>query len=372
MNRFICTLSMAFICSSSLLSTTRVVEAQSGADKRFLLKTSLQAEAKPVQEVLKELCEKHKLPVEFDPAVAAEAAGETPFSLTADGLTLGSAIHLVCESARLVSFIEKGRLMVTTREADASNPITRDYALNLVGPIADVQVFAQGLMEVTSGPWEDVDGEGGDVVAISPRSLSIRQSRVMHVELQSLFEQLAVATTGRAQPPTVQDRAEQVLFRKLQTPVSLPAGAVALPELLDQLLKKNGLSYWVDADALGEEGLVWTTSMVTPDAKKMSIAARLDAALSGLRLSWRVADEVVQITTKSRASEALFTRVYDVRRLIAPNQPLEAVALQLQNNKELGPWGIVDGEGGSLMELRSLLVIRHSAATHSKLVVILK
>jgi len=91
-----------------------------------------------------------------------------------------------------------------------------------------------------------------------------------------------------------------------------------LPELLDQLLKKDGLSYWVDADALREEGIVWTTSMVTPDAKKMSIAARLDAALSGLRLSWRVADEVVQITTQSRASEALFTRVYDVRRLITP------------------------------------------------------
>lgn len=366
------TLPLILAWSGLLLSAPRIVEAQSGPDKRLLQKTSVQVDAKPVEDVLRELGEKHKLTVEFDPSVAAEGNGKSPFSLTADGLTLGSVIHLACDSANLVYVVDKGRLLVTTRAADENILIAREYSLAPLGAVPDPQVLAAGLMEVTSGKWEVVNGEGGSFVAISPRSMTIRQSRAAHAELQSLFEQIAAAATGRGRAPSAQDRAEQTIVRKLQTPTQLPAGPLAVSEVLDQLLKKNGVPFWVDVAAMEADGIDWTKATSTIEGKKMPTAARLDAVLNELELSWRVADEVVQITTRVKASEHMVARVYDVRRLITPNRSLNALALQLTNTKELGPWAVTDGEGGSLMKLGTLLVVRHNAGVHSKLAGMLK
>lgn len=365
------TLPLILAWSGLLLSAPRIVEAQSGPDKRLLQKTSVQVDAKPVEDVLRELGEKHKLAVEFDPSVAAEGHGKSLFSLTAD-LSLGSAIHLACDSANLVYVVEKGRLLVTTRAADENILIAREYLLAPLGAIADPQVLAAGLMEVTTGKWKDVNGVGGEFAAISPRSLTIRQSRAAHAELQSLFEQISAAATGRGRAPSAQDRAEQTIVRKLQTPTQLPAGPLAASEVLDQLLKKNGVPYWVDVAALEADGIDWTKATSTIEGKKMPTAARLDAVLNELELSWRVADEVVQITTRLKASEQQVARVYDVRRLLTPNRSMNALALQLTSTKELGPWAVTDGEGGSLMKLGTLLVVRHNAGVHSKLAGMLK
>ena len=369
MNRL--TFSLILAWSGLLLSTSLIVEAQSGPDKRLLQKTSVQVNAKPVEDVLKELCEKHKLTVEFDPAVAADGLDKSPFSLTAD-LTLGSAINLACESANLVYTIDKGRLLVTTREADANNLFAREYPLAPLGPITDPQELVMGLTEVTSGMWKDVDGEGGEFVTISLRSLTIRQSREVHAELQSLFEQIAAAATGRGRTLSVQDRTEQTIIRKLQTPSQLAAGPVALPDLLDQLLKKNGVAFWIDVAALADEGIDWTKVTSTVEAKKMPTAARLDVVLGEHQLSWRVANEVVQITTGVKASEQKIVRVYDVRRLLTPNRSLNALSMQLTSTKELGPWEITDGEGGNVMTFGTLLLVRQTPAVHAKLAVMLK
>ena len=369
MNRL--TLPGVLVWSGLLLSLPPIVEAQSGPDKRLLQKTSVHVDAKPVEDVLRELGEKHKLAVDFDPSVEAEGSGKLPFTLTAD-LTLGSALHLACGSANLVYTIDKGRLLVTTREADEQILFAREYPLAPLGAIGDPQVLAAGLMEVSSGTWKDVDGEGGEFVAISPRSLTIRQSRAVHAELQSLFEQIAAAATGRGRALSVQDRVEQTIVRKLQTPTQLAAGPMALPELLDQLLKKNGVPFWIDVVALADEGIDWTKATSTIEGKKMPTAARLDAVLNELELSWRVTDEVVQITTRVKVSEQMVVRVYDVRRLLTLNRSLSALATQVTGTKELGPWEVTDGEGGSLMELGTLLVVRHNVAVHAKLAAMLK
>ena len=369
MNRLRFSLVLAW--SGLLPSIPLVVEAQPGADKRLMQKTSVQADAKPVKEVLRELGEKHKLAVEFDPSVAAEGGASQPFTLTADGLTLGSVIHLACESANLVYTVDKGRLLVTTREAEEKILIAREYPLGALGGIIDLQALAMGLTEVTSGSWMDVDGEGGEFMAITPRSLTIRQTRTVHAQLQSLFEQIAAAT-GRARIVTAQDRAEQMIVRKLQTPSPFEAGPMELPDLLDQLLKKNGVPFWVDVAALADEGIDWTKLSSTVGAKKVSPAARLDAIGAEHQLSWRFANEVVQITSAVKGDEQLFTRVYDVRGSIAPNRPMELLLEQLTSTKELGPWQITDGDGGGVLPLGTLLVIRQTSAVHTKLAKILK
>ena len=368
MNRL--TLLSVLAWSGLALNFGPVVEAQSGPDKRLLQKTSIQAEAKPIEELLRELSEKHKLTLELDPSFAANGHGSETFTLTADGLTLASVLNLICDSTELAYAAEKGKLLVTTKEADSKNMFVREYPLAPLGAIGDPQVFAVGLTEVASGLWKDVDGEGGEILAISPRSLSIRQSRAVHAELQTLFEQ--IATAGRARTPSVQERAEQTIVRKLQTPASLSAGEVPVSEVLDQLLKKNGVPYWIDLQGLADEGIDWSKATTSVEAKKMPTAARLDAILNPLELTWRVANEVVQITTRIKASEQQVVRVYDVRRLITPNRSLNAIAIQLTANEDLKPWEVNDGEGGAILELGTLLVVRQNMAIHAKLAGLLK
>ena len=370
MNRL--TLPLVLACSGLFLNAGPFVAAQAGPDNRLLLKISLQAEARPIGELLRELSEKHKLTLELDPSIEKDGYEKGPFTLTADGLTLASVLNLICDSNHLVYAVEKGKLLVTTKEADSNNPFVREYPLAPLGAIGDPQMFVAGLTEVTNGKWKDVDGEGGEIVAISPRSISIRQSRVVHAELQALFEQIAAAVSGRAKAPSVQERSEQTLFRKLQTPAQLAAGEMALSEVLDQSLRKNGVPYWVDLQGLEEEGIDWTKLTITIEAKKMPTAARLDAVLNQLKLSWRVANEVVLITTRTKAADLQIARVYNVRRLITPNRSLNAIAMQLTANADLAPWEIVNGEGGSFMELGTLLVIRHNFAVHAKLAGLLK
>ena len=335
-------------------------QAQVKTDKRLLQKISLDVDAKPVAEVLRELSEKYKLPVDFDASVKDEGIDSALFTLKADAVTLGSVIHLLCEANALLYSMEKGRLSITTVTADADKLIVREHPLGNLGSVIDLQLLAVSLPGLTSGVWMVVDQEGGDVVAIKPQSFAIRQTRKVHAELQELFEQINASLPGRPKAVLAQDRADQMILRKLQTPSQVEAGEKPLSEILDQLLKKNGVSYWIDLTALTDEGIDWTKLSSTVEAKKMTVAARLDAIASEHQLSWRVADELVQLTTAAKGDEQLFCRVYDVR-----NRPIAIVAEQLVNNKELGLWQINDGEGGALFPIGNLLVVRQTGKAHA-------
>lgn len=356
------------------LSSLPVAEAQTGGDKRLLLKTSIKSDAKPVKEVLQELADKHKLPIEFDPSLDEEASGVMPFTLSAEGISLGSAIELACRSDNLRYSIEKGKLVFRTISADNKNMVVRQYALAPLGPIGDVPTFLDGLQRVTSGFWSDLDGEGGEFTAVTPQALSINQTRTVHAELQNLFEGLAAATAGRARPASVQERAEQLIATKLRamSQVSATEGEKPVAEVLDQLLKKSGVPYWVDLTALQDEGIDWAKATFTPEAGKMPINARLDAICESLKLSWRIGDDVVQITSRQKADEQMVVRIYDCRRLVGPNRSPDSLASEIANNKELGAWASDESEGGEIMVMNTLLVVRQTHASHAKLAKVLK
>jgi hypothetical protein len=352
----------------STLGISQVAEAQPAVEKRLVQKISIDVKDHSAIDLLRELGDKHKLPVDFDPSIEATGllGGDTAFTLTAEGLTLRSVIQLACESLELNWRVENGRLLVATNQSETERMIVREYPLAVFGVGFDPQVLAEELPTLTSGPWMDRDAEGGAITAITPRSLTIRQSHTVHQELQTLFDQLSAAN-GRARPPSVQERADQMLLRKLQTPSQFSAESSELPQLLDQLLTKNGVPYWVDKQSLGDEGIDWTKLSSTVEAKKMPTAARLDAIATEHKLSWRVGNEVVMITTAYKGAEQMTTRVYNVRRLIGPNRPAEALAAQLMSNAELGPWMVNDAEGGMVLVAGNLLLVRHNAKVLEKI-----
>lgn len=362
-------LPLIVIWTGFLLVAPQVCEAQAKLDKRLAQKVSVDFDKKPVDEALRELGDKNKLPVEIDPEASLDSAVIT---LTASGISLESALQIICDANHVVWAVEKGKLMVMTVEADEKSMVVREYPLAGLGGNIDPQLLAVNLVGMTSGMWIVVDQEGGDITAITPQSMTIRQSRKVHGEVQSLFDQMSAAAGGRAKAVTAQDRAEQLIVKKLQTPVQVAAGELDLTELLDQLLKKNGVPYWVDNVALSDEGIDLARLQSTVDAKKVPAAKRLDAIVAQHNLSWSVAAEVVQITTAAKANETMFVRVYDVSKLVAPNRPIPVVMGQLLGNKDLGEWQMTAGTGGGIMPFGTSLVIRQTGNAHAKIAKILK
>lgn len=360
------------IYAGLILLAPLIADAQQKTDKRLLQKVSVEWEAKPLEEALKELCEKHKLPVEFDASFKDDGHEGTPISLTADGITLGSVIHLVCTSNDLVSTVEKGKLHILTQPADEKNLVLREYSLAALGGNINPQLFAFNLIGLTSGHWMVIDQEGGEVVEITPQAMSVRQTRTVHEEIQAVFDQLATAANGKAKAATPQDRAEQLVLRKLQTPALPPADVTTLPEIFDQLLKKNGVPYWIDEMAMKDANIDWKNLTSTLDPKKVATTKRLDAIAAEHKLSWRYDDEVIQVTSAEKADERMSIRVYDVRKKVGPNNPVTVLMLNLIGNKDLGPWQAKEGSGAGIMPFGDNLVIRHNGEGHAKIAKLLK
>lgn len=359
------------LCGGIWLMAPEACDAQPKPDKRLAQKVSVDFDKKPLDEALRELGEKYKLPVEFEMEAAINAAS-SQVTLAANGISLESAIQIICDIERLVWAVEKGKLQVMTVEADEKNMVIREYPLAGLGGNIDPQLLAVNLVGMTSGMWIAVDQEGGDITAMSPQSMTIRQSRKVHAEIQSLFDDMSAAAGGRGKVVNAQDKAEQLIVKKLQTPVQLAAGDLEVSELLDQLLKKNGISYWIDQVAMLDEGIDLTKLKSTVDAKKVSPAKRLDAIVAEHKLSWRVAAEVVQITSAARAEETMNVRVYDVSKLVSANRPIAVVMGQLLGNKELGEWQMTEGTGGGIIPFGTSLVIRQTPSVHAKIAKILK
>lgn len=355
------------LIGAALLFVSSSAEAQVKADKRLIQKIAVKADAQRAEDLLNELAEQHKLTIDYHPSFAADAAGDNPITLNVDGISLGAVLQIISEAAMLVTYFDKGKLVVMSRQGDDASPFVRQYPLGPIGNLIDPRELAFGLGEVTSGPWKDVDGEGGEFVTITPQGFTIKQSRRVHAELQEIFDQLLPAAAGRGRGPVAMDRAEQMLIKKLQVPAALPEGTQPLPDLLDKILKVNGIPCWIDTTSMSDEGLDWKTLECRVEPRKLTPAARLDALAAEHQLAWRISDEVVKISSAAKANEILKSRLYDVRRALGPNVDAGALAEQIVANKELGQWRDTDGIGGSVYPVGTLMIIRQTGASHAKL-----
>jgi hypothetical protein len=340
--------------------------SQGNLDKRLLQKTSLTGEKLPLKEVLQALCDKHKLKLELHKDSLAEEGldeqAQIPLDSPVEGIALGSALRLILEPFGLTCTIDKGTLHVLT-ETDESKILSRATyplaGLNQVDPLA----LVTALQTLPSGMWENIDGLGGKLVAVSPQGLTIEQTPLMHRAIADLLERTSAAMSGRRRPPTPEERTEDLIRRALARPVALPGGEIALNELDDRLrsaLKINVVTAW---NKLEDEGLK-TDATVQLSDKKQPAGTTIAEALAPLKMAMRIRHEVLYFTTQVDASEHLEIQIYDART--AKRSPTE-IASQVMELKELGPWEDIDGVGGSVSVVGPLVLIRQNAAAHEQL-----
>jgi hypothetical protein len=129
---------------------------------------------------------------------------------------------------------------------------------------------------------------------------------------------------------------EQQILSELGQRTELSFADIPLTEAIDFLKDYHNIPIWIDEAALQEDGID-PSSPVNIDLSGVTLRSGLRLMLGILGLTYVIEDEVMKITTTTKAEEALSTRVYPVADLVIP-----IVSAQLGG----GGQGALGGGGG--------------------------
>lgn len=133
------------------------------------------------------------IPVRIDEAALEESGVPTDIDVDVpEGLSNRETLSFVLEPLDLDYIVKNGVLTVTTREVADNFRETVIYELRHLHPAIpanDTAAVTDLMMNSTSGPWADYDGDGGTISEL-PGGLAVRQSQRVHREIVALLEQL--------------------------------------------------------------------------------------------------------------------------------------------------------------------------------------
>jgi hypothetical protein len=151
----------------------------------------------PLAAVLDNLSKQAGIIVDFDEKTLAESGtgSDSQVSLNVRNRSLKEALEEVLTDVggvELEAIIRDGVLVVTPRENADTIEHVRIYSVPEVAERGDTQALITLIQEMTSGPWQEIDGDGGTIESPRPCTLIIRQTERGLQEV----EQLIVAHRG--------------------------------------------------------------------------------------------------------------------------------------------------------------------------------
>ena len=177
----------------------------------------------------------------------------------------------------------------------------------------------------------------------------------------SVFATLLLVTqfAPAAAPPCASgdrcSKAEQLIKRRLATPVSVEFNGATLKSVIEELEDVNGINIDIDDPALQEAGIS-LESPITVKLDSVSLKSALNNILHQVHLTYRIRDERVQITTEWEAKRTVVSASYPVTDLIG------RLVVSAQEPKLLGkPGNIIKDE--ALVNLITSTISPHSWTT---------
>ena len=145
----------------------------------------------PLTEVVMFFADKLSVNVVLDAESLTEAgiSTDSPVARHLSDITAQSALKLLLEPLELAAIIDSEVLKVTTREKAKEILITRTYPVSdLCRTANDWQSLIRALIEETSGPWQERDGDGGVITEVEQTgSVIVRQCWSVQQEVLSLI-----------------------------------------------------------------------------------------------------------------------------------------------------------------------------------------
>ncbi len=173
---------------------------------------------------------------------------------------------------------------------------------------------------------------------------------VMTCYVWSMAASMAIAD----EPPTagpdltastlVARKAEQKLLQSMQKKIKVQWTDATLRDVLTSVTTQAEIGLWIDTVAFAEEGIS-TDLQITLNLGEMTVETALYFLLTPLGLDWQGQSGVLEVSTREKIKETLFTRTYDVSALCKVLEPqLEAV-----NWQPAEPGGVLGGGMGGGM-----------------------
>lgn len=353
---------------------SQVLLAQSAPqlNRKFAKRVTVEIKDEPIGKFLNDLAREHKVTIKIDSyKIAADGFSiDDTISLSLKNVSLLTVIKLASESLELTCLPEGSGLFVTTHPVAQDLLYERQYNVPWIRTLrVDASALTEAIYTTTSGPWLEIDQEGGEFTAVGPAAFRARQNWQNHQEMENLIFQFESIIRGKGEYRG--SPAELEIMKLLQKNIEQSEGASTLSEYLNNLLAENGINFWIDNSELSNEGIA-SNVMIEFTPGKKSIFEHLSEALSPHGIVPYIDGEVVKITTTPAAKEELTIRVYDVRKQVRQVGTATAVQDVIEKTAGTGLWQNVDQDGGGIQEVGPLLAISQNRAGHRKLIELLK
>ena len=162
----------------------------------------------------------------------------------------------------------------------------------------------------------------------------------------------------------VETEAEVVILEALRRRMTSPLqfDEVPLSEALMVVRDEYSIPIHIDRTAIEEEAIDPQTDAITCDIANIKLSNGLTLMLEPLNLTTVIRNEVLVVTTKTRAEETLLTRVYKMTPTwqMTQDQMLDAITTSVLPNS----WSTVGGPG-SFTKIENGLVINNTREAHN-------
>ena len=193
------------------------------AEALLVKKVSFEYGDVPLQDMMADLSKRTGIEFVIDEVALTQegVAMDEPVSIVVKDVTLQSALNLAFEQLGLTLVFRHGVMSVTTEIASGDRLPTTVYVVDDIlaaGKINNDEIIDL-LMTQTSGPWFDIDQEGGVIGMWIRPTLVIRQTRKVHSEVAAVLAKLRLNIEER-KPVRQRDSQEVVLVAYDWTDIS--------------------------------------------------------------------------------------------------------------------------------------------------------
>ena len=226
-----------------------------------------------------------------------------------------------------------------------------------IGPLLDggytTETLRRLAIHMSSGPWRETDGEGGEVRILGDRMTArctadgIREVQVLLTALASNESVLALHRTP----------ADERVRDALEKPITAEFKDVPLATVTNKLGHQVGIIIELDEETLAGEGAGGDT-LVSLNVRDRPLKKALDVLLkdvNGNALESIIQDGVLKVTSFAKADRIHEVRIYDIPEVAARGETQALITLIQEMTP--GSWQETDGDGGTIESPRPRTLI---------------
>ncbi len=224
---------------------------------------------------------------------------------------------------RLAEFVEEfNELVDQERFAEASLKARQAREMAPDNEIAQMLIWKIKFIERTHRQWrlhEDrEDGVDGALADVEGSATPFPDNDPLVMPNVKFWKDISSRRKSLFERQSHLSEVEQLIQRKLRSPVEVRFTEQPLSAVIDVLQKVTGVNMYLDPEAMAAEGITSDQPVTINLTQPVSLKSALILILQPLHLSHVIQNEVLKITSEQTRDSAVYSRVYYVADLVSP------------------------------------------------------